>query len=105
MDQGLSFGQVQIGAKINQKTAIPALLYALDVAGSIVTIAAIACQPSIVAHLVNAGADYVIALKKNAKTRYEQARDHLLARAPHLPAHFSRTLAHGRGETYTVRIS
>ena len=46
MDQGLSFGQVQIGAKINQKTAIPALLYALDVAGSIVTIAARPASPA-----------------------------------------------------------
>ena len=103
--QGLSFGQVQIGAKTNEKTAIPALLDTLDVAGSIVTIDAIACQPSIVAHIVSAGADYVIALKKNAKTLYEQAHDHLLARAPHLPAHVSRTLEHGRGETRTVRIS
>ena len=103
--QGLSFGQVQIGAKTNEKTAIPALLDALDVAGSIVTIDAIACQPSIVAHIVSAGADYVIALKKNAKTLYEQAHDHLLTRAPHLPAHVSRTLEHGRGETRTVRIS
>lgn len=103
--QGLSFGQVQIGAKTNEKTAIPALLDTLDVAGSIVTIDAIACQPSIVAHLVKAGADYVIALKKNAKTLHEQARDHLVARAPHLPAHVSRSLAHGRGEVRTVRIS
>ena len=103
--QGLSFGQVQVGAKTNEKTAIPALLDTLDVAGSVVTIDATACQPSIVAHLVSAGADYVIALKKNAKTLYEQAHDHLLARAPHLPAHVSRTLDHGRGEVRTVRIS
>lgn len=105
VEQGLSFGQVQIGAKSNETTAIPALLAALDVAGSIVTIDAIACQPSLVAHVVNAGADYVIALKKNAKTLYEQAHDHLLARAPHLPTHVSRDLAHGRGEIRTVRIS
>ena len=43
VDQGLSFGQVQIGAETNEKTAIPALLDALDVAGSIVTIDGIAC--------------------------------------------------------------
>ncbi|MEJ7662787.1 MAG: hypothetical protein WKG07_26100 [Hymenobacter sp.] len=45
-DAGLSFGQAQIGEKTNEKTAIPALLDALDVAGSIVTIGAIACQPT-----------------------------------------------------------
>lgn len=103
-DAGLSFGQVQIGEKTNEKTAIPALLEALDVAGSIVTIDAIACQPSIVERVVAAGADYVIALKKNAKTLFEQAHDHLLARRDHLPQHRSRNLGHGRGEERTVTI-
>ena len=42
-DAQLSFGQVQIGDKTNGKTAIPALLDKLDVAGSVVTIDAIAC--------------------------------------------------------------
>ena len=46
-----------------------------------------------------AGADYIIALKKNAKALYEQAR------APHLPAHVRRTLACGRGKLHTVRVS
>lgn len=103
-DAHLSFGQAQIGAKTNEKTAIPALLDALDVAGSIVTIDAIACQPSIVGQVVASGADYVIALKKNAKTLYEQASEHLLARAAHLPAFRSQDKAHGRGERRTVRI-
>ena len=103
-DAQLSFGQVQVAAKSNEKTAIPALLDTLDVAGSILTIDAMACQPSLVGAVVAAGADYVIALKKNAKTLYEQAHDHLLARAEHLPTYVSRTKEHGRGETRTVRI-
>ncbi|MEJ7667104.1 MAG: ISAs1 family transposase [Hymenobacter sp.] len=103
-DAGLSFGQAQIGGKTNEKTAIPALLDALDVAGSIVTIDAIACQPSIVERVMAAGADYVIALKKNAKTLFEQAHDHLLARRDHLPKHRSRDMEHRRGEGRTVTI-
>lgn len=103
-DAHLSFGQAQIGAKTNEKTAIPALLDTLDVAGSIVTIDAIACQPSIVGKVVARGADYVIALKKNAKTLYEQASEHLLTRAAHLPAWRSLDKGHGRGERRTVRI-
>ena len=63
-DAQLSFGQAQIGAKTNEKTAIPSLLKTIDVAGSVVTIDAIACQPRIVAQVVASGADYVIALKK-----------------------------------------
>ena len=43
-DAHLSFGQAQMGAKTNEKTAISALLGALDVAGSVVTTDAIACQ-------------------------------------------------------------
>ena len=54
-DARLSFGQAQIGAKTNEKTAIPALLDTLDVAGSVVTIDAIACQPSIVGRVVARG--------------------------------------------------
>jgi len=104
-DAQLSFGQVQIGAKTNEKTAIPALLDTLDVAGSIVTIDAIACQPSLVERVVAKGADYVIALKKNAKTLFEQASEHLLARAAHLPTYQSQDKGHGRGEVRTVRIS
>ena len=97
------FGQAQIGAKTNEKAAIPALLGILDVVGSVVTIDAIACQPSIVGQVLTRGADDVIALKKNAKTLYEQASKHLLARAVHLPAHRSQDTGHGRGEQRTVR--
>ncbi len=103
-DAHLSFGQARIGAKTNEKAAIPALLDALDVAGSIVTIDAIACQPSVVGRVVASGADYVLALKQNAKTLYEQASEHLLARAAHLPAFRSQDKAHGQGERRTERI-
>ena len=75
----LSFGQVQVGAKTNEKTAIPLLLDTLDVAGSVVTIDAIACQQSLVANLVARGTDYIIALKKNQKHRFEQVSERLLA--------------------------
>ncbi len=103
-DAHLSFGQAQIGTKTNEKTAIPALLTTLDVAGSEVTLDAIACQSGIVGQVVANGADYVIALKKNAKTLYEQASEHLRARAAYLPAWRSLEKGHGRGVRRTVRI-
>ena len=103
-DAHLSFGQAQIGAKTNEKTAILTLLDTLNVADSVVTIDAIACQPSIVGRVVARRADYVIALKKNAKTLYEQASEHLLARAADLPACRSQDKGHGRAEQRTVRI-
>lgn len=103
-DAYLSFGQAQLEAKTNKKTAIPALLDTLDVAASVVTIDAIACQPSIVVQVVASGADYVVALKKNAKTRYEQASEHLLTRAAHLPTFRSQDKGHGRAAQRTVHI-
>lgn len=103
-DAHLNFGQTHIGAKKNERTEIPALLDTLNVAGSIVTIDAIACQPSIVGKVVECGADYVITLKKNARTLYEQASEHLLARTASLPAWRSQDKGHVRGERRTMRI-
>lgn len=54
-------------------------------AGSIITIDTIPCQPSIVGKVVARGADHVIALKKNTRTLYETS-DYLLARVASLPA-------------------
>ena len=71
-DAHLSFCQTQIRARPNEKTAIPALLDTLDMTGSIVSIDTIVCQSSIVGKVVERGADYVIALKKNAKTLYNR---------------------------------
>ena len=70
--------------RTNEKTAISALLNTLNVAGSIVSINAIAFQPSIVSKVVERETDCVIALKKNIKILYEQTSEHLLARAAFL---------------------
>ena len=47
----LRFGPVQTGAETNDKPAIFLLPATLDVTGSIITIAAIACQEFLVANL------------------------------------------------------
>ena len=103
-EEQLSFGQRQVGAKTTEKTAMVALLEELDVRGSIVTVDAIASQPAFAQRVLAQGADYVIALKKNQKTLYEQLHDGLLAQAPTLPSWVGRALGHGRGEVRTVRI-
>lgn len=46
-------------------TCIPKLLDILDIANSVITIDAIGCQKKIVSKIVEKGADYVIAVKKN----------------------------------------
>lgn len=68
----LVLGQVKTEAKSNEITAIPKLLELLDVHGCIVTIDAMGCQQAIAAQLIEQEADYVLALKGNQGTAYEE---------------------------------
>jgi len=65
----LVLGQEAVDAKSNEITAIPALLERLAVSGALadalVTIDAIACNPSIAQTIVDHGADYLLAVKAN----------------------------------------
>ena len=58
-------GQEKVDDKSNEITAIPKLLEALDIKGSIVTIDAMGCQFEIANNIVNREADYVFSLKGN----------------------------------------
>ncbi len=64
---GTTLGQVKVGDKSNEITAIPALVKALDLSECIVTIDAMGCHKEIVKAIVEKGADYVICLKDNQK--------------------------------------
>jgi predicted transposase YbfD/YdcC len=70
----LVLGQVQVDAKSNEITAIPALLALLDVQGCIVTIDAMGCQKEIARQIVDQGGDYVLALKGNQETLFDDVR-------------------------------
>jgi len=67
----LVLGQVKVDAKSNEITAIPALLEMLDLHGCIVTIDAMGCQKEIARRIVEQGGEYVLALKANQDTLYE----------------------------------
>jgi predicted transposase YbfD/YdcC len=64
-DNELILGQVKTDEKSNEITAIPALLDALFLEGSTVTIDAMGCQKEIVNKIVDKKADCVLALKDN----------------------------------------
>ena len=104
VDDKLSFGQIQIASKTNEKTAIPALIEMLDIKGSIVTIDAIACQKNIIKTIVDSEADYMIALKKNQGSLYEQIHDLMIQRKSQLPYYESVNKEHGRGEHRKVYL-
>lgn len=67
----LVLGQVKVDDKSNEITAIPKLLKMLDVTGATVTIDAMGCQKEIAKVITEQEADYVLALKKNHSTLYE----------------------------------
>jgi predicted transposase YbfD/YdcC len=64
-------GQVKTAEKSNEITAIPELLEMINVKDSIVTIDAMGCQQEIAKQIVNQGADYVLSLKENQPTLYQ----------------------------------
>lgn len=71
----LVLGQAKVDAKSNEITAIPELLRLLAVSGCIVTLDAMGCQTGIARQVLEAGADYVLAVKENQGRLYEDVRD------------------------------
>ena len=76
--QRLVLGQLAVGAKENEITAIPELLALLSLKGAIVTIDAIGCQKKIAAAIREKGADYLLALKENQPTLHRDVTDFLI---------------------------
>jgi predicted transposase YbfD/YdcC len=101
----LVLGQRATADKSNEITAVPELLRALELAGCIVTADALNCQKNIAKEISDADADYVLTLKANHGTAYEEVRSFLTdARARNFAgvAHdFVETVdkEHGRLET------
>jgi predicted transposase YbfD/YdcC len=101
----LTLAQQQVADKSNEITAIPELLKPIDIEGSLVTIDAIACQTDIVALIVGKKADYLISLKANQGTLYDQVVDHFERHCIPNNQFISRDLGHGRAEKKTVWVS
>jgi len=71
---GLVLGQVEAGEKKNEISVIPELLKLLDIKGATVTLDAMGCQKHIARQIVKENkADYMLALKKNHQTFWEEA--------------------------------
>jgi len=74
---GLVLGQLKVADKSNEITAVPELLRVLELSGCIVTIDAMGCQKKIAKEIVEADADYVLALKGNQETVHEEMKTFL----------------------------
>jgi len=70
----LVLGQLKVEQKSNEITAVPELLRVLELAGCIVTVDAMGCQKKIAKEIVEADADYVLALKGNQEKVHDEVK-------------------------------
>jgi predicted transposase YbfD/YdcC len=70
----LTLGQVAVDSKSNEITAIPELLKIIDITKAIVTIDAMGCQKEIAKSIRQGGGDYILALKENQPTLYDEVQ-------------------------------
>lgn len=96
-DMGLVLGQTATAEKSNEITAIPELLEALHIKGLLVSIDAMGCQREIAEKIVHKGGDYLLAVKGNQPTLYQQVRD-LISDAQGTTAGFEH-VRHDHGRT------
>jgi predicted transposase YbfD/YdcC len=109
-NERLVLGQEAVADKSCEQEAIPALLQRLAAAGAlhgaIVTIDAIACNPTIAGAILAAGADYVLAVKDNQPAlRAEIASFFQTAPAAEIEAAVEIDKDHGRVETRRCLVS
>ena len=106
----LVMGQEAVAAKSNEIEAIPLLLERLaeggGLAGALVTIDAIACNPKIAGEIVGHGADYLLAVKANQSVLLGEV-ERFFADAPPeaLDTHRDLDKGHGRIEDRRASVS
>ena len=108
--QSVTLGQLKVSDYSNEIPAIPQLLELLTLSGCIVTTDAMGCHPQIAQQIVNADADYVLALKANQGQLHEDVKllfDGILDnRLPDVQTDTAQTIDgdHGRIETRTATV-
>jgi predicted transposase YbfD/YdcC len=101
----LVLGQEAVFEKSNEITAIPALIERLELKGALVSIDAMGCNPDIAGNILEAEADYLLAVKDNQPTLHADIRSYFdTAPAAEIERHDTLDKGHGRFEQrrYTV---
>ena len=104
-ESGLLLGQRKVRNKSNEITVVPELLQALELAGCIVTADAMHCQKNIAKEIMEADADYVLALKGNQGTAFAEVKTFLDDALNRVQTHlvFLETVDKGHGRLETRR--
>jgi predicted transposase YbfD/YdcC len=102
----LVLGQEAVDEKSNEITAIPALLERIDLEGALVSIDAMGCNPTIAQTILDAKADYLLAVKDNQPTLHADIKSYF-GTAPSGEVERFETLGkdHGRIEARTHTVS
>lgn len=74
-DQQITLGQTRVNGKSNEITAIPKLLEMIDIEGAIITVDAMGTQTKIAKQIVEAKGDYILALKGNQSSLYDEVEN------------------------------
>lgn len=104
-EDGFSLGQKAVSEKSNEITAIPELIERLQIKGQIITIDAMGTQTAIAEKIWRKRADYVLALKGNQGSLYEEVKEYFadeeLTREIEKSGNYKKTeeKAHGQIET------
>lgn len=100
-ESSLALGQVTVDEKSNEITAIPELVRKLDLKGCLVTIDAMGCQRGIAKTIIDAAADYLLAVKDNQEILAEDVeaefKNAMADRFAHMDYHYYETLGKGHG--------
>jgi len=101
----LVLGQEATDEKSNEITAIPALVERIDLEGALVSIDAMGCNPDIAQSILDADADYLLAVKDNQPTLHAEIRSYFDT-APSNKLERAQTVEKGHGRleirNYTV---
>lgn len=102
----LVLGQEAVDEKSNEITAIPALLERIDLTDALVSIDAMGCNPNIAQSILDAEADYLLAVKDNQPTLHAEIKSYFET-APCGEVERFQTLGkdHGRIEMRTHTVS
>jgi predicted transposase YbfD/YdcC len=98
----LVLGQQKVDDKSNEITAIPALLSLLNIEEAVVSIDAMGTQKAIAEKIIESQGDYILALKQNQETLYDQVTNQFNFKEDSYSQHLDK--GHGRAEIRTCKV-
>lgn len=96
-DRGICLGQKRVDEKTNEIKAIPELLDWLNIKGTIITTDAMGTQTEIVKKIKSKGADYLLALKGNQGSLFEDVKLYFSDKEVLVKSDYKKTVEKARG--------